>query len=549
MQNKKIICSEDGLLIKSHLFIAYLALGLGGFAGLLQVFIKTGKLILPFNISYYQVLTVHGVLLALVFTTFFIFGFMLAAVSRTAGCFSSSMRRIAWLGYIIMVLGTIMAVFMILLNKATVLYTFYAPLQAHWIFYAGLAFIIFGSWLEGIAIICRYAAWKKANKGRLSPLLTFMAVVNTLIWIIASLGVAGTIVFQLIPWSLGWHSTVNVVISRTLFWYFGHPLVYFWLLTAYMSWYVIIPKIIGWKLYSDSLARFSFLLFLIFSIPVGFHHQLMEPGIGQGWKFFQVILTFVVIIPSFMTAFSMFATFEAFGRSYQNTGLFSWLKKLPWKDARFLVPFIGMIAFIPGGAGGIINASSQMNAVVHNTLWITGHFHLTISTTVTLTFFGISYFLIPHLTGRTLTKKLNKIAIIQGATWAGGMTMMSGSMHIAGLLGAPRRTAYTDYGGAKQASDWMFYQIGQAIGGSILFISLLIALYLVISLAFFAPKGIEEFPVAKPDVAEQHKPLLLLENWKLWISIAIFVIIIAYAIPLYSMIQHAPPGSSGYKLW
>lgn len=544
----KIIEQQEGKLIKVHLFIAFLALAIGGFAGLLQVLVKTGKVVLPFNISYYQVLTVHGVLLALVFTTFFIFGFMFAAVSKTAGTFSTKMLLLAWTGFFLMLAGTIMAAWMILMNKATVLYTFYAPLQAHAIFYIGLALFFIGTWLEGLAIILHYTIWKKTHKNMLSPLLTFMAVVNSTMWIIASFGVAGSIIFQLIPWSLGWHSTVNVAISRTLFWYFGHPLVYFWLLSAYMAWYVVIPKVIGWKLYSDSLARLAFLLFLIFSIPVGFHHQLMEPGISHNWKFFQVILTFVVIIPSLMTAFSMFATFESFARSKKAAGLLGWFKQLPWGDARFIVPFIGMLAFIPGGAGGIINASSQMNAVVHNTTWITGHFHLTISTTVTLTFFGVSYWLIGHLTGRTLTKKINRLAIIQGILWAIGMTIMSGSMHIAGLLGAPRRTAFTDYGGAAQAKKWIGYQLAQAVGGSILFISILLVLFIVIYLAFFSPKGVQEFPIAEMGRSSE-KPLLLLENWLLWIGITLFVIIIAYAIPLYSMIQHAPPGSSGYQLW
>jgi len=544
----KIVQKQDGKLVEFHLFIAFFALAIGGFAGLLQVFVKTGKIVLPFNISYYQVLTVHGVLLALVFTTFFIFGFMLAAVSRTAGAFSEKTRLLAWIGFGLMLAGTLMAAWMILMNKATVLYTFYAPLQAHAIFYIGLALFFIGTWLEGLAIIFHYAAWKKTYKNMLSPLLTFMAVVNTIMWIIASFGVAGSIIFQLIPWSLGWHATVNVALSRTLFWYFGHPLVYFWLLSAYMAWYVIIPKVIGWKLYSDYLARLAFLLFLIFSIPVGFHHQLMEPGISHNWKFIQVILTFVVIIPSLMTAFSMFATFESFARYKKDAGLFSWFKHLPWGDARFVVPFIGMLFFIPGGAGGIINASSQMNAVVHNTTWITGHFHLTISTTVALTFFGVSYWLIGHLTGRTLTKKINQLAIVQGMLWAIGMTIMSGSMHIAGLLGAPRRTAFTDYGGAAQAKKWIGYQLAQAIGGSILFISILLVLFIVIYLAFFAKKGVQEFPVAKLD-REDEKPLLLLENWFLWIGITLFVIVFAYAIPLYSMIQHPSPGSSGYQLW
>jgi heme/copper-type cytochrome/quinol oxidase subunit 1 len=88
-----------------------------------------------------------------------------------------------------------------------------------------------------------------------------------------------------------------------------------------------------------------------------------------------------------MTAFSIFATFEETGRRKGYKSLFGWFKKLPWKDVRFLAPFIGMAAFIPGGAGGIINASYQMNALIHNTIWVTGHFHLTAATTVILTFF------------------------------------------------------------------------------------------------------------------------------------------------------------------
>ena len=141
-----------------------------------------------------------------------------------------------------------------------------------------------------------------------------MVIINMLMWFIASLGVATSVLILFIPWSLGYAETINVLLSRTLFWYFGHPLVYFWLLPAYMAWYAIIPKIIGGKLFSDSLARLAFILLLMFSIPVGFHHQLTEPGIDPTWKFIQVVLTFMVVIPSLMTAFSIFATFETTGR-------------------------------------------------------------------------------------------------------------------------------------------------------------------------------------------------------------------------------------------
>ncbi|MCR8846888.1 b(o/a)3-type cytochrome-c oxidase subunit 1 [Rossellomorea sp. SC111] len=542
------IDKKDAALAMAHIYVGFAALALGGLAGLLQVLVRSGRFTLPAGIGYYQVLTVHGVILGLVLTTFFILGFQHAAISRTSGAYSGKSRFMGWLGFWVMLLGTIMAAVMILLNEATVLYTFYAPLQAHWIFYLGLTFVVVGSWLGGSGMIMKYMSWRKEHPGQPSPLLTFMSIINTVLWIVATIGVAGTVLFQLLPWSLGLVDRVDVLVSRTLFWYFGHPLVYFWLLPAYMAWYVIIPKIIGGKIFSDSLARLSFILFLLFSIPVGFHHQLVEPGIDANWKFLQVTLTFMVVIPSLMTAFSLFATFEMYGRSKGATGLFGWFKKLPWVDARFTVPFIGMVAFIPAGAGGLINASNQMNQVVHNTIWVTGHFHLTLATSVVLTFFGIAYWLVPHLTGRVLTKAMNKLAIVQAIVWAVGMSIMSGAMHAVGLLGAPRRSSYSTYGDAPQAIDWIPYQIAQAIGGTILFIGIILVLYIFINLAFFAPKGDEEFPVGETAETAERTPMAL-ENWRIWLTILAALILVAYTVPFIDMIQNAPPASKGYKMW
>ncbi|WP_409368976.1 b(o/a)3-type cytochrome-c oxidase subunit 1 [Lysinibacillus sp. 38-6] len=539
---------RDAKLALAHVYVAFIALLLGGLAGLLQVFVRSGQFTLPAGIGYYQVLTVHGVLLGLILTTFFIFGFQIASVSRTSGTFTDKQRLLGWVGFWFMTIGTVAAAVMVLLNKATVLYTFYAPLQAHWIFYLGLTLVVVGSWIGAAGQILRYAQWRKEHKGQTSPLLSFMVVVNNLLWFVASLGVAVSVLTQLLPWSLGLIERVDVLLSRTLFWYFGHALVYFWLLPAYMVWYVVIPKVIGGKVFSDSLARLSFMLFLIFSVPVGLHHQLTEPGIDTTWKFIQVILTMAVVVPSLMTAFSLFATFELRGRELGGKGLFGWFKKLPWKDARFLVPFIGMLAFIPGGAGGIVNASYQMNQLIHNTIWVPGHFHLTFASAVVLTYFGAAFWLIPHLTGRTLTKSLNSLGIVSGVLWGVGMTIMSAAMHIAGLLGAPRRSDYSEYGGAQQAYDWIPYQIAQAVGGTILFIAILVITFVVIKLAWFAPKGEEEFPIGPIHESSGPTPPIL-ENFKVWLVILVALIIFAYTIPIFEIISNSPAGSKGFKLW
>ncbi|GIP39084.1 cytochrome c oxidase subunit I [Paenibacillus sp. J31TS4] len=539
---------KDSRLVLAHILFAFGALFLGGIAGLLQGLVRGGVVKLPAEIGYYQLLTAHGVLMALIFTTYFIIGFLISGVSKTTGGkLLPISRHLGWLGYGLMSTGTVVGTICILLNQATVLYTFYAPMKASPYFYIALALVVVGSWMSGFGMFYQFGYWKKLHKGKVTPLFAFMAVTTMLMWIVATLGVAAEVLLQLIPWSFGWVDTVNVMLSRTLFWFFGHPLVYFWLLPAYMCWYVVIPKIIGGKLFSDALARLAFILFLLFSIPVGFHHQLMEPGISPFWKFLQVILTFMVIVPSLMTAFSLFATFEQAGRALGAKGLFGWFRKMPWSDVRFFAPFAGMLTFIPAGAGGIINASNQMNAVVHNTLFITGHFHLTVATTVALTFFGVTYWLIPALTGRKLTARINKLGMIQTVVWLVGMFFMSGAMHTVGLLGSPRRTAYTTYENHPDAFLWMPYHVAMAIGGTILFIGILLLIVNIV-LLFRAPRGQEEFPIAEANASAEAAPRLF-ERWGVLISLVVVLVLIAYMVPVLDMINNPVPGSKGFVTW
>lgn len=539
---------HDAKLVLTYLIFAFSALLLGGIAGLLQSLVRGGTITLPASIGYYQVLTVHGVMMGLVFTTFFIIGFLYSGISITlGGKLVEKARKLGWLAFYFMAVGTILAMILILLDEATVLYTFYAPMKASPWFYIGLALIVVGSWLGGAGIIHQYRTWRKENKGTLSPLFAFMSIITLAMWLIATLGLAIAVIFMFIPWSFGWVETINVTLSRTIFWYFGHPLVYFWLLPAYMCWYAVIPKIIGGKLFSDAMARLAFILLLLFSIPVGFHHQLMEPGIPSAFKYLQVVLTFMVVVPSLMTAFSLFATFELNGRAKGKKGLFGWLKALPWKDVRFLAPFLGMVVFIPAGAGGIINASFQLNGVIHNTLWVTGHFHLTAATTVVLTFFGIIYWLIPAITQRPLTAGMNRLGNIQAIVWAVGMLIMSAAMHISGLLGAPRRTAYTTYDGHADAVTWEPYYLLMAISGTILFIGIIMIVYNVFAM-LRAPKGDVEYPIAEV-MDEAEKTPRIFERWSVWVGLVIVLILIAYMVPIKDMIAQVGTGSKPWITW
>ena len=71
-------------------------------------------------------------------------------------------------------------------------------------------------------------------------------------------------------------------LARTLFSWTLHAIVYFWLIPAYIAFYTMVPRAAGGRLYSDTMGRLTFILFLIYSLPVGMHHLMMDPEHGNG---------------------------------------------------------------------------------------------------------------------------------------------------------------------------------------------------------------------------------------------------------------------------
>ncbi|MEC2158604.1 cbb3-type cytochrome c oxidase subunit I [Virgibacillus halodenitrificans] len=539
--------SEDAKLTLTYLSLAFIILFLGGTLGLLQGLNRAGLLELPSWLNYYQVLTAHGILLVVVFTTLFMVGYFYSGVSHTLGGLLPKVRKIAWTALGSMLFGVALVAATVFMGEASVMYTFYPPMQASPWFYIGLVFVVLGVWLAAFGVFISAANWKKRNRGQHLPMFSFFAVGGFLLLFLGSLGVTAE-VLMLIPWAFGWTETVNVMLSRTLFWAFGHTAVNVWYLVAVSAWYVAVPKIIGGRTFSDTLARVVVILSVILNVPGGFHHQIIDPAIGEGIKFMHVFMSLSISLPSLLTAFAMFAIFERAGRKKGAKGLLGWIKKLPWGDVRFLAPMIAMITFIPAGAGGIAQTNNQLNQVVHNSLWIVGHFHLTVGVTVALTFFGITYWLIPYLSKRELTPKLNKLGVIQTLMWTVGMYLMAGAMHWVGLLGSPRRTSFSTYGDHATALGWSPYLFSLAIGGTLLFLAVVLMVYIAFHLMFKAPKGNTEFPIAEPEDDAAPTPQWT-ERWGLWIVVAFAIISMGYVIPVVDMIVNAPPGSPPFRTW
>ena len=533
-----------------HMLVAIIALLVGSIFGPLQALqysnVDLYQYIEPVIRSYYQGLTLHGVLNALVWTTFFIVGFTTLVVIKGLGR-PLTHPKVNWAGFWVMVTGLIMTAIPILLNEATVLYTFYPPLQASWAFYLGLTLVVVGSWIAGVGFFLTYWAWRKDNPNTRSPFIAFAGVLNMAMWHIATLGVAVEILSMLLPWSLGLIDATDPELARTYFWFTGHPLVYFWLLPAYISWYGMLPKQAGGKLFSDSLARLAFWLFLIVSVPVGFHHQFVDPGVPTGWKWIHATLTYSVFFPSMLTAFTVIASLEYAGRKRGGTGLVGWIRALPWKDPSVSAQLLAGILFLFGGISGLTNASYNLNLIIHNTAWVPGHFHLTVATAVTLSFMGITYWLVPHITGKKLISP--RLAQVQVWSWFVGMIIFSNAMHVLGLLGAPRRTPLGD--APYVPEEWSGHLLRTSIGGAILLVSVLIYGWVMYKTARgpkVDPDDVPEIPIAESLRDPQLTPVWL-DRFKPWLIAAGVLIVVAYGPQLWDQITGMQLNAPGWTPW
>ncbi|MDJ0960268.1 MAG: cbb3-type cytochrome c oxidase subunit I [Acidimicrobiia bacterium] len=515
---------EQRRWLKWQLYLGFVGLFLGLLMGFLQAMDRTGiDLYDAFQLqTYYQGLTLHAVSLAFVLTFTFANSFLTLTVMRSL----DRPMDYTWMiqgSTITAALGVVLAAAAILMNQASVLYTFYSPLQASSLFYLGAVLLVVSTWLVSLNQMLTVRTWRKEHPGERLPLLAFVSLVTFLMWDLASLGVAVEVVVFLLPWSLGITEGVDPLLNRTLFWFTGHPIVYFWLLPAYVSWYMMIPKQVGGKLFSDGVVRGVFILFLLLSTPVGLHHQFTDPGIDEGLKLLHGVFTFGVFFPSVITAFTLMAALEHGGRRAGGKGLLGWILKLPWGDPVVVAQLLAMIGFVLGGATGLLNASSTMNLLIHNTSFVPGHFHLTVGTAVALTIMGVAYWLVPYLTGKPLWGR--RLGVLQAWLWLIGVMVFSRGQMAAGIEGQPRRlfttaSAYID-------ESWEVWNIVAGIGGMIMFVSGVLFFVVIGGTLLQKQRVTVEMPVSEC-IHDRTETPRWLDRAGLWFVVAVVLVLIAY---------------------
>ncbi len=511
-----------------HYWVAFAAFLPAVILGAWQMFIRSP---LPAPLEdpnvYYTSVTLHGTVMAYVVTTFFAMGFGYAVTATSLGRLVRGVGA-AWIGFAICLIGTLMAAATVLAGQASVLYTFYPPLLASPWYYSGVFLLIAGSMIWVVLMIVNMAAWKRDNPGQPVPLAMFAIVATALLWAWAASGVLIELVGILLPGAFGWTTVIDAGLARTLFSVTLHAIVYFWLMPAYIAFYTLLPQAAGGRLYSDTMGRLTFIMFLVFSVPVGMHHLFADPEHGVGFKFLQSFLTFFVALPTLLTVFSICASLEIAGRHRGGRGLFGWIAALPWEEPMVLATALSLVTLGGGGFGGLINMSYAMNSMIHNTSWVTAHFHLIFGGAVVIMYFAAAYEMWPQITGKLLRSK--QLARWQLWLWFWGMMIVSIPWHIAGLMGEPRRVAVFDYNDPFIARMGPLVTVS-AIGGLILVMSAIL-LIVVLVRSHFGERTVGaplRYAIAVNPPARVPASL---NGFALWNAILLVLIVVTYGYPI-----------------
>ena len=525
------------MLNSSRLVLAHFWLAFIGFAGALllgewQMFMRSP---LSAWISHpewsYRSVTAHGTAMAYVLPTLVAMGFGYF-ITETALKRTLVGRNWAWAGFILVAFGTVTAIIPVAAGEASVLYTFYPPLIGNAFYYIGIVLVVVGSWIWVALMSVNLRLWKRDNPGVPVPLAMFANVAGSYLWAWTAVGAALELLFQILPVSLGLKSTIDAGLARVLFSWTLHAIVYFWLMPTYIAYYTIVPRAIGGKLFSDLMGRLAFILFLVVAMPIGIHHLFADPQVGAGFKFLHAFFTALVALPTLLTVFTICASVEIAARLRGGRGAFGWLRALPWRNPIMLAVTFSFLLLGFGGAGGLINMNYQFDSTVHNTQWITGHFHLIFGGAIVIMYFAIAYDIWPHLTGRALSSY--GLMRTQLWTWFVGMIVLSFPWHWVGLLGMPRRMAYYDYTDPSLA-PLATSVILSTIGGAILIVSGL--LFLTVLIRGHRSPAIEPGPYRFAEAL--HPPVRVpasLNGYAVWLGLMVGLTVLNYGFPIAQLV-------------
>ena len=201
-------------------------------------------------------------------------------------------RRWAWAGFALVAVGAVMAMVPVALGLASVLYTFYPPMIGNPFYYIGVVLVVVGSWVW-VALMSVNLRDLEARQSRRAGAARRCSPMSRgrYLWGWTAVGAAIEMLFLILPVALGLTDDHRCRAGARV------------LLVDAARHRLFLADADLHRLLHDlsardrrtalqrSMARISFILFLVVAMPIGMHHLFADPQVGAGFKFMHSVFT------------------------------------------------------------------------------------------------------------------------------------------------------------------------------------------------------------------------------------------------------------------
>jgi cytochrome c oxidase subunit 1 len=532
-------CAQTGLkvdllaerMIKLHAVAGVLAILFGGIAAVGVLLTRWPAVHLLDPTMYYRMLTFHGINMLIFWIIFFEVAVLYFAAPVILGS-RVAWRTPAWIGFGLMVAGSLLIDVAILRGGADVMFTSYVPMRAIPSFYFGWILFAVGALIGVLNFFATLvvARAERTYQGSI-PLVTFGALTAAIIAVVTL--AHGAIIY--VPtwlWSMGVIQNLDAGMYRLVWWGLGHPSQQINVAAMVSVWYLLATLTVGATPINEKVSRWAFVLYILFINLAAAHHLLVDPQLSPAWKVWNTSYgMYLAVLASMIHGLTVPASVEVAQRRHGlSKGLFEWLTKAPWSSPGFAALILSLVLFgFIGGITGVTFGAEQVNIISHNTLRIPGHFHATVVAGTTLAFMGVTYYVVPLIWRRRIVAP--KLATLQVYLFGVGIAIFTIGMTTAGSYAVPRRHWDVQFTGAMfqppvEAAAFVFLGV-MGLGGLLAAAGGALYVGLTVLSVFFGPRIPDragEVPLASiPPEGTRHTPIT-------GTMVLVFVFLAAFAI-------------------